>query len=234
MDFGEKGWHAHARDDVVEAPAEDWRDSEPVLGDGGIGDRVCDRGGRQRFQLRIEGCRALGAPGDEAVRHGQAEPPFGPHQFEGRPRQQIILEATPSTAAFDPDVAGAQPVAQMHENGDLPGPGIEAAGALADETPPLARQEGKRHLARQPLAAVYIAQQVDGGEQRILGANERKVKTLKASFATRRSDFCRSTNSSKPLPWAGRIASSASAMLALSPFQPSVQATATARSTPVL
>lgn len=147
MDFGEKGGHAHARDNSVEAPAErlcmfaliatDRRDGEPVLGDGGVGDRIRGRGCRQRFQLRIKGCRALGAPGGEAVRHGQSEPPFSPYQFEGRPRQQIILEAAPGSAALDPEVAGAQPVAQMYENGDLPGPGVEPAVALADVAPPL-------------------------------------------------------------------------------------------------
>lgn len=137
MHFGEQAGDPDAGHESIETTAErddpvalllaNRADGETLVVEGGVGDGIGRGRLSERLQPSIERCGAFLAPCIEAVGHGEPQTLLGAHEVEGRPRQQIILEATPGAAALDPDVAGAQPVAQMDKNRDLPGADIEIA-----------------------------------------------------------------------------------------------------------
>ena len=135
----------------------------------GVGQAVRGGGRGEGSRLRVQRRGPLGAPGFEIVRDGEAEPVLGAHGREHRPRQQIVLEGAEGAGALDPYVARPQPVAQVHEDGDLPGTGVELGRARADALAPAALGEDDGHLGRRrpPLAAVQGAQDLDGGQDRV-------------------------------------------------------------------
>jgi hypothetical protein len=74
--------------------------------------------------------------------------PLGLEQREGRLRNQVALEVLILAAAFDPDIAGAQPIPQFEEGAQFVGLAINLA-TLDDERPPAAPNEADRRLGRQ-------------------------------------------------------------------------------------
>src|SRR6202162_895681 len=61
--------------------------------------------------------------------------PLGLEQREGWLRNQAALEVLILAAAFDPDIAGAQPIAELEEGAQFIGPAINLT-TLDDERPP--------------------------------------------------------------------------------------------------
>ena len=110
------------------------------------------------------------APCLEAI--GDSEPQFVVPlpRGEGVWRQKKIVERPKRAAAFDPDIAGAQAVAQCHDDGDLISPAV-GGSAGTDELAPRGPQKCRRRARRQfPLIRrVEFAQHVERGKQRIVG-----------------------------------------------------------------
>src|SRR5689334_15411173 len=156
----------------------DRSEGQPVRRHGGIGNGIRGGGRGECLQPGIEDRGPLVVPGRKVVRGREPEPSLGPHQGKTRSRQQEVLKAAPSAAALDPDITGAQSIAQVQENGDFPGSGVEAVFALADMAPPLAGQKREWYLWRKPFAAMNLPQQVDGGEKRVLSAERAKGESI--------------------------------------------------------
>src|SRR5208337_5237778 len=134
---------------VLPLLASNRRDGEPVRSDSGVGQLVLGRCDRERVQLEIEQRGPLGPPSGEVVWHREPEPALRPHQGEGGPRQKVVVEGAVGAAALHPDVAGAQPVAEMHEYRHLVGAGVKAVGSSPHPLAPAPLQERRRHTIRQ-------------------------------------------------------------------------------------
>ncbi len=93
-------------------------------------------------------------------RHGHRQGARLAHGGEQGRRQQLVFDRTPLPAAFDPDVAGPQPVTQREEGGGLPGAAmldLALPFAAQDRVAPSRSEEAGRQALRPCPTAAGIA-----------------------------------------------------------------------------
>ena len=179
MHFGEKLGDAQTRQHAIEPPRDildfvgfvlaDGADRKPFCGDDRFGELA---GGRERIDFPkpgFEEADALGAPVIEATGDGKPQLVVPLPRGECFRRQEKIIEGPERAAAFDPDVAGSQAIAQRHHDRDLISPAIDG-DAGSDELAPCRFQKRRRRARRQVSLRrrVKFAQHVERGEQRIV------------------------------------------------------------------
>ena len=109
------------------------------------------------------------APVLETIGDGEAQLVRLAAVLERVARQQKVVEGAEGAAAFDPDVARSQPLAQRHHDRDLIGPAI-GSGVGLDDLAPYWTQKAHRRPRRKFLRAarVKLAHHVERREQRIV------------------------------------------------------------------
>ena len=131
----------------------------------------------------------------------------------GARRRSAAAAGSPRTAvapaAPDPDVARPEPVAQLGEDADLPGPAVGPAIGVEDEGSPGAADEARRRIRGQdPLAGrVHPAEQCHGPEQsrRARGALEFERLQQRRREAAAWPASARPARRARPPPPAGRV-----------------------------
>ena len=110
-------------------------------------------------QVFLSGCR-----------HSDRQGPGLPHGGEQGGRNELVLDCAPLPAALDPDVPGAQPVAQCEQGGGLPSAamlGARFAAAVPHGVPPGRTEEtGWQAFRPFPAAgAICLMQQLDRAQR---------------------------------------------------------------------
>ena len=144
-------------------------DRQAFLGERGLGQFPS---GGESVDLAKASFQTLGlfvAPILETIGNGEAQFAGLPAAFESVAWQQKVVEGAESAAAFDPNVARLQPLAQRHHDRDFIGPAIDSGVGL-DDFAPYWPQETRRRMRREFLRAarVKLAHHVERRKQRIV------------------------------------------------------------------
>ena len=175
--LGQQVGDADARQHRVEAGGErlglrrrrffDRRDLQHPLLERDIGQQAALRLGIDRRQTRIE---KGAAAGDETLEIGIDRDRQGAalqQLLQNLAGDQVLFEGAIAAAADDPDVARAQPAAQLRQHAELVIAPVDLTAGHHISGPSLADEAGRggfRQLERRGL--VHVAQHVDGAQQR--------------------------------------------------------------------
>ena len=111
---------------------------------------------------------AVGEPGGGRSRRRDRQRVCRLQRREQRARDELVLDGSVSAAALDPDVAGAQAVAELHIDAE----GIELPiRSASDPSPPALPDEGERRVLRQlsQETGMQVAQSRDRAQERRAG-----------------------------------------------------------------
>src|SRR5271163_1162384 len=144
-------------------------DRQALLGERGLGQLA---GGGESVDFAKACFQPLGflvAPVLEMVGNGEAQFAGFSAVLECVARQEEVVEGAESAAAFDPNVARLQPLAQRHHDRDLISPAI-GSGVGLDELAPCRTQKTRGRARRKFLRAarVKLAHHVERREERVV------------------------------------------------------------------